>query len=356
MSLTTSLWKVGKKPKPLNESTLISEQLLEDMIVESPSMLSEDWLLVGRQVRTAHNTPLDLLAMAPDGSLVLIELKRDKTPREVVAQAIDYATWVETLSPDEIQKIYTEFTNGSNLSSDFETKFGALLDEDDVNQSHQIIIVAAQLDASSERIINYLNERTISINVLFFQVFELDGEQIISRTWMVDPVETQSISSNKSIRAAVPWNGEFYCSFGHGEKRNWNEAIKYNFVCAGGGEWYSRTLTQLQPGDKIWVKAPGYGFVGYGEVSGIAIPMKEFKIKINDEIQFANDILNEATYHREHINDLKKCEYFVPVNWLKTIPLSKAIHELGMFGNQNTVCKPTTPQWPDTTNRLKALL
>ena len=49
-------------------------------------------MLIGRQVRTSFGGIIDLLAIAPDGSLVLIELKRDKTPREIVAQALDYAS------------------------------------------------------------------------------------------------------------------------------------------------------------------------------------------------------------------------------------------------------------------------
>jgi hypothetical protein len=30
---------------------------------------------------------------------MLIELERDRTPREVVAQALDHASWVEQLKP-----------------------------------------------------------------------------------------------------------------------------------------------------------------------------------------------------------------------------------------------------------------
>jgi hypothetical protein len=37
--------------------------------------------------RTMSGGIIDLLAIAPDGTLVLIDLKRDRTPREVVAQA-----------------------------------------------------------------------------------------------------------------------------------------------------------------------------------------------------------------------------------------------------------------------------
>ena len=59
--------------------------------------------------------------MAPDGSLVLIELKRGRTPREVVAQALDYASWVEELQPDEIAAIYHSYAPGRSLAGDFES-------------------------------------------------------------------------------------------------------------------------------------------------------------------------------------------------------------------------------------------
>jgi hypothetical protein len=44
----------------------------------------------------------------------------------------------------------------------------------------------------------------------------------------------------------------------------------------------------------------------------------------------------------------------VSVNWLQTVPIEDAVQEIGLFGNQNTVCKPTTPKWRSTVERLKA--
>ena len=35
----------------------------------------------------------------------------------------------------------------------------------------------------------------------------------------------------------------------------------------------------------------------------------------------------------------------LPVWWLQTVPLEGAVDEVGPFGNQNPVCKPTTPRW-----------
>ncbi len=33
--------------------------------------------------------------------------------------------------------------------------------------------------------------------------------------------------------------------------------------------------------------------------------------------------------------------------------VAPAINEVGVFGNQNTVCQPTTPKWRHTVERLK---
>ena len=59
---------------------------------------------------------MDLLALAPDASLVLIELKRERTPRDVVAQALDYAAWVERLEPADVAAIYRGYSGGEDLA------------------------------------------------------------------------------------------------------------------------------------------------------------------------------------------------------------------------------------------------
>ncbi|MFN7342295.1 MAG: nuclease, partial [bacterium] len=192
MPIQHAIWKVGSKPEPLIVSKLATEKLLEDMIVDCPSILSGEWMLIGRQEKTGFGGIIDLLAIAPDGSLVLIELKRDKTPREIVAQSLDYASWVEGLTAEKIAQIYERFSNGGNLDEAFKAHFGNPIDEDSLNQSHQIIIVAAELDPSTERIIGYLNARDLAINAIFFQVFQQGGEQLLSRAWLIDPGETQA--------------------------------------------------------------------------------------------------------------------------------------------------------------------
>lgn len=228
MPVHYAIWRVGENPQPLTISKLVSEQLLEKMILNDPTILSDQWMIIGHQENTLDKGRIDLLAIAPDASLILIELKRDRTPREVVAQALDYASWVDDLTADPLSQIYEKFSGGGNLGDAFKQRFNTELEEESINQSHQIIIVAAELDPSTERIVDYLSKNGISINVLFFKVFQHGEEQFLSRAWLIDPSETQTnavqATAGASAKTKEPWNGEFYVSFGDPNSRNWEEA------------------------------------------------------------------------------------------------------------------------------------
>lgn len=356
MPIQHAIWQVGQQPTQLTSGKLASEALLEDMIVRDPRILSREWMLIGRQEVTTHGGRIDLLAIAPDGSLVLVELKRDRTPREIVAQALDYASWVADLGADRITQIYTRFKPGQSLEADFQQRFGSALDEDNLNHAHQIIIVAAELDPSTERIVQYLNDRDIAINVLFFQVFEHGGQQLLSRAWLLDPGETQANATATPTGKddKEPWNGEFYVSFGEGPDRNWDDARRYGFISAGGGNWYSRTLGLLSPGDRVWVNLPGRGYVGVGRVLQAVQPASAFTVPTPQGDKPAAEVLSTGERNRATAADPELAEYYVRVRWLAAVPAAQAVNEIGLFGNQNSVCKPTTPKWRHTVERLKA--
>lgn len=243
MPIQHAIWKVGTKPEPLSATRLPSEQTLKEMIVREPSILSSEWMLIGRQEVTSHGGRIDLLAIAPDGSLVLIELKRDRTPREIIAQALDYACWVEQLTADRIAQTYQRFPNGGNLDEAFRQRFGVDLDEE--------------------------------------------------------------------------------------------------------------TLKMLSPGDRVWVKIPKTGYVGVGRVTETVVPIGDFVLQTPGGERPALEVLKNAELYRHNADDPDKVECYVRVEWLDTVPEAKAINEVGLFGNQNTVCQPLTPKWRHTVERLK---
>ena len=83
-----------------------------------------------------------------------------------MSQALDYASWVETLTAETITGIFEKFSSGKSLTEAFQDKYGQTIHEESINQSHQIIIVAAELDSSTARNVTYLSDRNIPINVL----------------------------------------------------------------------------------------------------------------------------------------------------------------------------------------------
>ena len=84
--------------------------------------------------------------------------------------------------------------------------------------------------------------------------------------------------------------------------------MRYRVISAGGKAWYSNTLNLLSPGDRIWVKAPKYGFVGVGKVKGKPVPAQEFTLPTPEGDKPALDVLHEASYHREEADDPERSE------------------------------------------------
>ncbi len=352
------IWRIGNPPERLQHSKLDDEHMLEELIFEDMAILNEQWLLIGRQVPTAFGKRIDLLAVDAQGSLIIVELKKGQTPREVVAQAIDYATWVKGLDSTDVAEVFESFSRKylpeqKSLDQAFSDKFGTKPDEDDLNSSHQIVIVAATLDASTERIVNYLNESNVPLNVVLFRVFRDGDARYLSRAWLIDPSEVQERAT--APRRNEPWNGEYYVSFGHDMGRSWEDALEYGFISGGGARWYSRTLGLLKEGDRVWVNVPKRGYVGVGVVEAPVVKVDEFMVKTDKgEVPLLEAPIH-ASYHKHLVEDEDRAEYAVRVRWLDAVPLKKAKSEVGFFGNQNTVCRPTTEKWNHTVERLKVL-
>lgn len=351
MAVQHGMWKIGEIPQALSPVRLETEALLEEQIVKDISILNSNWLLIGQQVRTYYGKFIDLLALDAGGSVIIIELKKARTPRDVVAQVIDYATWVEDLPSERLSQIYSDFAKKqqlkhATLDDAFRSKFQTELTEDDLNNSHQMVIVAAELDASTERIITYLNDKaSVALNAVFFSVFEDGDSRYLSRAWMIDPSETEEHAASTGTQGH--WNGECYCSFGaEPNNRNWTDAVNYQFISGGGGRWYSKTLLGLKIGERVWVNIPKTGYVGVAEVVGLAVIADEF---------ITSDMNLQGVYDRAADVGEDNAEYFVPVKWLYQVPESKAFSEIGLFGNQNTIARPRNSKWIHTVDRLSTI-
>jgi hypothetical protein len=181
-----ALWRLADdgSATPVSEERLAVEALIESAVESAPELLGVDVLIVGRQVPTPSG-PLDLLALDSEGHLVVVENKRDRTPRDVLAQTLDYAAYASTLAFDDVALIYETYcartgSNYTDLAEVFEERFGEQLDA--IAYPPQMIIVASRIDDSTERMIAFLADGFgVPVNAALFQPF---AGGLIGRTWL----------------------------------------------------------------------------------------------------------------------------------------------------------------------------
>ncbi|MEV6402938.1 endonuclease NucS domain-containing protein [Streptomyces bobili] len=350
MPLEFGLWRVDDKPVRVATRPMPAESRLEELIEADPGILGHPLLLIGRQVLTQYGKVVDLLGMDAEGGLHVLELKRDRTPREVVAQVLDYGSWVQELTNEQIRDIYTSYARGRGLAEEldeaFAVRFGGTPPEA-LNSTHALTIVASEIDAATERIVTYLASGfQVPVNVLFFRYFEDEGRSYLARTWLMDEAEAVVPSSGAKGRGKQePWNGsDWYVSFGdEAGGRNWDDALRYGFVSAGGGEWFSRTLRSLPLGARVFTHIPKVGYVGLGTVSGEPQPFEDAVLSNEGESRRMSDLSLAGTYRRagdraESDADDRR-EWIVPVTWERAVPREEALWRTGFFANQNSACK-----------------
>ena len=331
-------------PRKLALLPLDFERRLEDMLAEDPSMSGIDLLVIGRQVQTAYGGYIDLLALDVDARVHVLELKRDRTPRDVVAQTLDYGSWVQGLGLEDLEQIYLDHHDGeTDLGEAFAERFGSPL-PDVVNADQQFTILASELDPTSDRIVEFLAESYgVPINAVFFRHFRDEDRDYLARTWLLDPLPTEGTGGGPSRRKSRPWNGrDFYTVLGRADStERWSIASKYGFLNGGGGSWYWKPLRNLTPGKRVFAYVGGAGYVGIGLVTGEMIPARDAKVEVNGQLQSLLDQTELSAEWRGSAasDDPELTEMVVPVKWLGIRPLEEAVWEKGLFASQVTVCK-----------------
>lgn len=344
MPVEVGLWRVDDLPQRIRPAAMPLEAKLEQLILDDPEILEAKLLLLGRQVPTKYGKYIDLLGLDSEGVLHVLELKRDRTPRDVVAQALDYASWIQELGNEDVRNIFATGNPGCSLDEAFALRFDGAPVPDELNSGHVMTIVASDLDPGTERIVAYLNNsHAVPINVMMFRYFSDNGHDYLARTWLIDeaaPVSVSGAARTKSTRAV--WNGrDWYVAFGiDGGSRSWDDARTYGFISAGGGDWYSRTLKSLPEGARIFVHVPQHGYVGVGLVQGAAKSADDAVLTVDGSDRLFRSLQLQGQYqHPQADEGTDAAEYIVPVRWIETVPLGDAVWRQGMFANQNSACK-----------------
>ena len=213
---------------------LPKEDDLQRWIADDPSLIGLDLLILGREIYTSFGARIDILGMDQDGNLVVIECKRDRTPRDIIAQLLDYGSWIATLNTRQVHDLALEQLKRP-LADAFTAHFESPIPES-LNTTHSLIVVATEFDPSSRRIVEYLSQvHDLAIYAIFFSTFEHKGESLIAIEWLLDQEDVVERAESKT---AAPWSGLNYVNIGQSKDRNWEDMRRYGFISAGGGAKY----------------------------------------------------------------------------------------------------------------------
>ncbi|TWE19282.1 hypothetical protein [Kitasatospora atroaurantiaca] len=209
----------GETATPVDRVSLPDLELQERAHLQEWLLANPEILGVGVEIitseydrwQTAAGDPvldrLDLLAVAPDGHLIVAELKRGVAPHTIHMQAINYAAMVSRLTPQDIAELYAATLRRRGQEIDVESALTKLTTEflltSETIRRPRIALVASDFPPSVTASVVWLNEQQVDIWLIRFRPYQLAGGQLVvsfSRLFPVPDVEEFTIGR----RAEVP--------------------------------------------------------------------------------------------------------------------------------------------------------
>lgn len=185
----------------LSESGRKEKDDLEQWIKSNPSVLGDDIAIIGEQIQTSSG-PMDFLGIDSSGNTVIVELKRDRLPREALVQAIDYASDVADWDLDRFREICKSYT-GQTFEDYFQQRFEGIPIEDlAINQAQRLLLVGFAVEESLGRMIEWLSDKySVGINAVVLNYIKTPkGDEILSRMVIIpEEVEKQKVNKKKFI-------------------------------------------------------------------------------------------------------------------------------------------------------------
>ena len=195
--------------EPLKEEPFSTEDELQSLIAEHPELLDGEqirpgdprrWLLITREKGIAETSDsgarwaVDHLIVDQDAVPTLVEVKRGSNPeirRTVIGQMLEYAAHAaRTWTADQLRRTFEESTAaqghdpgevlGRLLLTDDEPDTDGFWERVATNLSARrirLLFVADEIPDPLERVVEFLNEQMLNIEVLAVEIKQFRGEQ-----------------------------------------------------------------------------------------------------------------------------------------------------------------------------------
>ena len=142
---------------------------IQEWVAANPSILGEDLLIIGKEFSgfDRTNERLDLLAVDADGTLVVIELKRDHSGSDAHWQAIKYASYFRQAKQEDIVRMLADYSKESEDAA--ENVLLQHIGADDLgalNNDQRIILASHRFAPEVTSAALWLNEKVPDANLI----------------------------------------------------------------------------------------------------------------------------------------------------------------------------------------------
>lgn len=207
------MYKISLKSKEVNQLEVVNFSELEvrerfDIEVwvkNNPSILKENLLIISEQVLLPSGRQPDLIALDKSGNLVIIELKRDDSGREVYWQAITYAAQFSEYSFSDVIDMYENFLKKSGIDdSSAKERIEDFVEEDleNINQKQRIFIVSKEFHQDVLKASLWLSDYDVDIKVVKLTPYKFTDDMIFLDSEVIIPTPGVEDYIDKKVKKA----------------------------------------------------------------------------------------------------------------------------------------------------------
>lgn len=169
---------------------------LQEWLANQPDALGEELLIIQKEFDGFDDTRerLDLLAIDKTGGLVIIENKLDDSGRDVVWQALKYASYCSTLSKTQVAEIFQKHLDKGLPGRDAKSLICEFLGEEDFAEvvlnpgnDQRLIMVAAQFRKEVTSTVLWLLKHRVFVKCFKATPFK-DGDAVFLNIEQVIPL------------------------------------------------------------------------------------------------------------------------------------------------------------------------
>ncbi|HBG70507.1 MAG: hypothetical protein A2W93_03570 [Bacteroidetes bacterium GWF2_43_63] len=188
----------NKTLRRLKKTTFFNEKLkerydIQEWVEKNPEIIEDGLIIIGKEVPLPSEIRIDLLAIDKKSNLVIIELKRDDSGRNMDWQAIKYASYVSNLSNSDIFRQYAEYLR--TTEDEAETLIEKHIEAEnfeDLNNNQRIILVSKDFHSDVVSAVLWLRDNGIEVScVRFTPYIDEKGDLFIAPTKMIPLPEAE---------------------------------------------------------------------------------------------------------------------------------------------------------------------